>query len=205
MFTGIVAAMGEISSVTPLAGGAQGDMRLWVKAAGLGMDDVALGDSIAINGACLTVEEKTADSFSAYASRETLEKTVGLAAPGKVNLEKALRLQDRIGGHLVSGHVDGIGTVSQLEQIGESWHLAVRVPPELARYFAYKGSITVNGVSLTVNNVTDHPQGCDVDINLIPHTWQVTALHLLQVGSPVNVEIDLIARYLERMMPGKTA
>jgi riboflavin synthase len=199
MFTGIVAAVGEIRSVVPVAG-KTGDVRLQIEAAALGMDDVALGDSIAVNGACLTVESKTADGFSVYASLETLQKTVGLTAPGKINLEKALRLQDRIGGHLVTGHVDGIGTVAQLAEVGQSWLLVVTVPAHLARYFADKGSITVDGVSLTVNRVSDHAGGCDVHVNLIPHTWQNTTLHQLAVGSAVNIEIDLIARYTGRML-----
>ncbi len=197
MFTGIVAAVGHIQHVLSL-GDASG-VRIEVQASDLDLSDVGLGDSIAINGACMTVVAFTGHSFDVEVSRESLARTVGLDALGPVNLEKALRLSDRIGGHLVTGHVDGIGQVQRVEQAGESWHLVVRVPSELGKYLARKGSITIDGVSLTVNVVTDHADGTDVEVNLIPHTWQVTTLHRLQPGSRVNLEIDLIARYLERM------
>jgi riboflavin synthase len=174
-------------------------VRIEVQASDLDLSDVGLGDSIAINGACMTVVAFAADSFDVEVSRESLARTVGLDALGPVNLEKALRLSDRIGGHLVTGHVDGIGQVQRVEPVGESWQLVVRVPTELGKFFARKGSITIDGVSLTVNLVTDHADGTDVEVNLIPHTWQVTTLHRLQAGSQVNLEIDLIARYLERM------
>lgn len=201
MFTGIVAAVGKITSVTPLAGGPDAGVRLAVQAGGLPLADVALGDSIAINGACMTVVEKTADSFTVDVSRESLNCTAGLDAAGEVNLEKALTLNERLGGHLVSGHVDGIGHVHRFEQVGESWLLVIDAPQELARYLAFKGSVVVNGVSLTVNKVEDVDSGvCRFSINLIPHTIQVTTLKHLKPGSRVNLEIDLIARYVERML-----
>ncbi|MGE5332861.1 MAG: riboflavin synthase, partial [Nitrospirota bacterium] len=133
-------------------------------------------------------------------SAESLQKTTGLDAPGPINLEKALRAHDRLGGHMVSGHVDGIGEVTHFTQVGESWELRVLAPRDLARYLAYKGSITINGVSLTVNRIADVAQGCEASINLIPHTVQNTALGHLRAGSKVNLEIDLIARYVARMM-----
>ena len=198
MFTGIVAAVGRIERVDPLGDGA----RLVVDAGALALDDVAIGDSIAIQGACMTAVSIDGTRFTVDVSRESLNKTVGLDAQGEVNLEKALRLSDRLGGHLVSGHVDGLGEVVLFNEIGESWRLDVRVPPELSKYFAYKGSATINGTSLTVNSVTDTLEGAVISINLIPHTISVTTLRNLKVGDRVNVEVDLIARYVERMMSG---
>ena len=200
MFTGIVAAVGRITSVEPL--GHQGDagVRLQVAAGGLPLEDVAIGDSIALNGACMTVISKTADSFTVDVSRESLNCTVGLDAPGEVNLEKALTLAERLGGHLVSGHVDGLGEVVHFAPVGESWRLDVLAPVSLAKYFAYKGSVVINGVSLTVNSVSDSDAGCTISINLIPHTIAVTTLKHLKPGSRVNLEVDLIARYVERML-----
>ncbi len=204
MFTGIVAAVGNINSISPLGGSQDAGVRLQIDAGGLPLGDVALGDSIAINGACMTVVDKTASSFSVDVSRESLSKTVGLDAPGEVNLEKALTLAERLGGHLVSGHVDGLGRVHSFEPVGESWELVIDAPQELAKFLAYKGSIVVNGVSLTVNRVHDleHEGGrvCRFSINLIPHTIEVTTLKHLRAGSQVNLEIDLIARYVERML-----
>ncbi|CBJ38949.1 Riboflavin synthase (alpha chain) [Ralstonia solanacearum CMR15] len=200
MFTGIVAAIGRIETVEPLAANAQAGVRLGIHAGGLPLADVALGDSIAIQGACMTVVAKNDTHFDVDVSRESLSKTIGLDRPGEVNLEKALRLADHIGGHLVSGHVDGLGTVSHFVPVGESYELRVRTSPELGRYFAYKGSVVVNGVSLTVNSVRDDATGCEFSINLIPHTLAVTTLKHLAVGSQVNLEIDLIARYVERML-----
>jgi riboflavin synthase len=203
MFTGIVAAVGKIKSVTPLEGGAEAGVRLDVDAGGLPMADVALGDSIALNGACMTVVEKTATGFTVDVSRESLNKTVGLDTTTEVNLEKALTLAERLGGHLVSGHVDGLGVVRKFEPVGESFELVIEAPHELAKYLAYKGSVVVNGVSLTVNRVNDTATGCEFSINLIPHTIQVTTLKHLKAGARVNLEIDLIARYVERMLSHK--
>lgn len=200
MFTGIVAAVGKINTVTPLEGGADAGVRLDVDAGGLPMADVGLGDSIALNGACMTVVEKTATGFTVDVSRESLNKTVGLDTTTEVNLEKALTLAERLGGHLVSGHVDGLGVVRKFEPVGESHELVIEAPRELAKYLAYKGSVVVNGVSLTVNRVEDSATGCAFSINLIPHTIQVTTLKHLKAGSKVNLEIDLIARYVERML-----
>ena len=204
MFTGIVAAVGTISSVTPLEGGSFAGVRLEINAGGLPLGDVGLGDSIAINGACMTVVAKTDTAFSVDVSRESLNCTAGLDAPGEVNLEKALTLAERLGGHLVSGHVDGLGTVHRFEAIGESWELVIDAPQELAKFLAFKGSVVINGVSLTVNRVEDLEAGagkvCRFSINLIPHTISVTTLKHLLAGSRVNLEIDLIARYVERMI-----
>ncbi|MGO4380773.1 riboflavin synthase [Pseudoduganella sp. RAF53_2] len=204
MFTGIVAAVGKIKSVTPLAGGADAGVRLDVDAGGLPMADVGLGDSIALNGACMTVVEKTDTGFTVDVSRESLNKTVGLDTTTEVNLEKALTLAERLGGHLVSGHVDGLGVVRKFEPVGESHELVIEAPRELAKYLAYKGSVVVNGVSLTVNRVNDTASGCEFSINLIPHTVQVTTLKHMKAGGKVNLEIDLIARYVERMLSAGT-
>ena len=200
MFTGIVAAIGKIIECKPLGVGANAGVRLTIDAGGLSMEDVALGDSIAINGACMTVVAKSDKDFNVDVSRESLRRTVGLDALSEVNLEKALTLADRLGGHLVSGHVDGMGMVRVFQAVGESWELVIEAPHDLGKYLAYKGSITVNGVSLTVNSVIDLAEGCEFSINLIPHTVENTALGTLQAGSPVNLEIDLIARYVERML-----
>jgi len=193
MFSGIVADVGLIK----LAQDREGGLRLTVNTDALGMDDVQLGDSIAENGVCLTVVKLDGNDFTVDVSRETLNCTTGLEKlGGHVNLEKALRLSDRLGGHMVSGHVDGVGEVIAFNDIGESWRLVVRAPHELAKYIAMKGSITINGVSLTVNQVA----GAEFEVNLIPHTLDVTTLNELKVGSKVNLEIDLIARYVERML-----
>jgi riboflavin synthase len=197
MFTGIVATVGRIEKITALGDG----VRLTISAGALGLDDVSLGDSIAIQGACMTAIaiRKDANEFDVEVSKESLTKTMGLSKVGEVNLEKALALGDRLGGHLVSGHVDGVGKVVVFKEIAESWKLDVLVPKSLAKYFAYKGSATINGVSLTTNSVVDTSEGAVISINLIPHTIQVTTLRHLKKGDAVNVEIDLIARYLERM------
>lgn len=201
MFTGIVAAIGKITDVQ-VFGKANAGVRLTVDAGGLPMTDVAPGDSIAINGACMTVVEKTERSFKVDVSRESLNCTVGLDAVREVNLEKALTLAERLGGHLVSGHVDALGVVHSFAPVGESWQLVIDAPQELAKYLAYKGSIVVNGVSLTVNRVEDlaDTKACRFSINLIPHTVQVTTLKQLAAGARVNLEIDVIARYVERML-----
>ncbi|HZX27974.1 MAG TPA: riboflavin synthase [Telluria sp.] len=196
MFTGIVASVGKIVSITPLADG----VHLQIDAGGLPMEDVAIGDSIALNGACMTVVEKTATGFAVDVSRESLNRTVGLDAQGEVNLEKALTLNERLGGHLVSGHVDGLGTVHRFEEVGESHLLVIDAPVALGKFLAYKGSVVVNGVSLTVNQVEDVAGACRFSINLIPHTIAVTTLKHLKPGAKVNLEIDLIARYVERML-----
>ena len=193
MFSGIIANVGLINRAEDRDGG----LRLSVAAGALDMDDVQIGDSIAVNGVCLTVVALNGNEFTVDVSRETLNCTVGLERQGNhVNLEKAMRLSDRLGGHLVSGHVDGVGEVIAFNDIGESWRLVVRAPQKLAKYIATKGSITINGVSLTVNHVA----GSEFDVNLIPHTLEVTTLNELKAGSKVNLEIDLIARYVERMM-----
>jgi riboflavin synthase len=201
MFTGIVAAVGRIERIESLGEGA--GVRLFVDAGALGLADVVIGDSIAIQGACMTAVSIDGNRFAVDVSLESLDKTAGLDTPGEVNLEKALRLADRLGGHLVSGHVDGLGEVVVFEPVGESWRLDLRVPAMLSKYLAYKGSVTVNGTSLTVNSVRDLEGGaCDVSINLIPHTIQATTLKHLVPGRKVNLEIDLIARYVERMLQG---
>ena len=201
MFTGIVAAIGRIVSVTALKNGqADAGVRLRVHAPEFSLANTKLGDSIAIQGACMTVVDFSDDSFSVDVSRESLNCTVGLESEGEVNLEHALRMGDSIDGHLVAGHVDGLGEVASFEPVGESFSLQINVPGHLAKYLAYKGSITVNGVSLTVNEVEDLDAGCRIRINLIPHTVQVTTLKHLKANSKVNLEVDLIARYVERMV-----
>jgi riboflavin synthase len=195
VFTGIVAALGNIVSIQTNQDG----VRLTVDAGKLGLDDVGLGDSIAIQGACMTVVSIAGNTCSFDVSRESLNCTAGLDRVGEVNLEKAMRLADRIGGHLVSGHVDGLGTVKQFEAIGESWLLKIHADRKLAKFLAFKGSVTVNGVSLTVNEVVDDADGCAFSINLIPHTVAMTTLKFLKPSDRVNLEIDLIARYVERM------
>lgn len=200
MFTGIITAVGQIKSAQ-----AKGDgLHLVVEVPESYLDDVALGDSIAIQGACMTATQLTGNSFALDISRESLNKTVGLDKVGPVNLEKALRLNDRLGGHLVSGHVDGVGKVVHFAQVANdaygSWLLQIEAPKELAPFLAYKGSIVVNGVSLTVNKTEDSASACVVDINIIPHTLQNTTLGKLVKGDAVNLEIDLIARYVARML-----
>ena len=193
MFTGIVTATGKVTHVEPLADG----VRLTVSAPKLGLSNVAIGDSIAHGGVCLTVIKKRNSSYQVEVSRETLNCTVGLDCQGgEVNLEKAMRLSDFIGGHLVSGHVDGVGEVVSFEPVGESHELVIKAPKELAKYIARKGSVAVDGVSLTTNRV----KGRRFSINIIPHTIEVTTFKRLQAGSKVNLEIDLIARYVERML-----
>lgn len=201
MFTGIVAAVGRIEKIEPLGDGkANAGVHLEVNAGGLDLSDVGLGDSIAIQGACMTVVSMDESGFSVDVSRESLRLTMGLDQLGEVNLEKSLRVGDQIGGHIVSGHVDGLGTVVTFEAVGESWELVIQAPSSLGAFLAYKGSITVNGVSLTVNRVEDVVDGTRFSINLIPHTIQVTTLKHLKPGQRVNLEVDTIARYVQRML-----
>jgi riboflavin synthase len=202
MFTGIITGVGRIAAIDDLGSSQQHGKRLTITAPSGYLDDVGLGDSIALNGACMTVTSLDANAgrFTIDLSAESLARTAGLSNPGPINLEKALRAHDRLGGHIVSGHVDGVGRVLNMEPVGESWELRVLAPHSLAKFLAYKGSITVNGVSLTVNTVTDTSAGTELSINLIPHTLQNTALHALRAGSQVNLEVDLIARYVERML-----
>ena len=197
MFTGIVETTGVIekADVTPE------NTRLTINAPKLGLHQVAIGDSIAVGGCCLTVVEKSPETFSVDVSNETLSLTSGLKHGAEVNLEKSLRFGDRLGGHLVSGHIDGVGLVTAIDDLGASWRLEIDAPKELARFVARKGSITVNGVSLTVNKVSDVADGNALfEINIIPHTHQVTTIRLLRKGMKVNLEIDLLARYVERML-----
>ena len=192
MFTGIIAAVGRVAEVTPAPGGA----RLRIDAGALPLEDVALGDSIAVDGVCLTVVAVGPRSFEVDVSQETIACVKGFPAKRAVNLEKALRLSDRLGGHLVSGHVDGVGVVERFEPIGDNTLLEITVPHELARYIARKGSVAVDGASLTVNSV----KGGTFSVNLIPHTLAHTNFSALKPGARVNVEIDLIARYAERIL-----
>lgn len=206
MFTGIITGLGRIAQVDSLGEGAAHGKRLVIETPPGYLDDVQAGDSIALNGACMTATafDTAANRFSVDISAESLDKTAGLDAPGPVNLEKALRAHDRLGGHIVSGHVDGLGVVTHFAPVGESWELRIAAPKALASYLAYKGSITVNGVSLTVNRVNDtpaqRPADCEFSINLIPHTLANTTLGTLQAGQRVNLEVDLIARYVARML-----
>ena len=202
MFTGIITGVGRIAAAHDLGRSLQHGKRLTIEAPAGYLDDVGMGDSIALNGACMTVTALDAPrrQFTIDISAESLDKTAGLGAPGPINLEKALRAHDRLGGHIVAGHVDGIGTVTHFAETGESWELRILAPAALGKYLAYKGSITVNGVSLTVNSVADSANGTQISLNLIPHTVQNTALGSLTSGSRVNLEIDLIARYVERML-----
>lgn len=191
MFTGIIQSTGKIESITP----AGEDLKLNVQVGSLDMSDVQIGDSIAVNGVCLTAVTLDATHFEAHVSKETLNCTVGLDSMREVNLEKALRLSDRLGGHLVSGHVDGVGQVVRFEPAGDCWLLMVRAPHALSRYVAVKGSIAIDGVSLTINTVEQDT----FSMNLIPHTIAHTTLKHLGIGSRVNLEVDSIARYVERM------
>jgi riboflavin synthase len=196
MFTGIIQAVGHISHLSESGGG---DARVTVAGGGLDLSDAQLGDSIACNGVCLTVVAKTPESFSVDVSGETFSCTIGFAPGDQVNLEKAMRLSDRLGGHLVSGHVDGVGEVVRFEPVAGgdgSWRLDIKAPAKLGRYLAPKGSVAVNGVSLTVNRV----QGTEFSINLIPHTLEQTMLKDLKPGTRVNLEADMLARYADRLL-----
>ncbi len=213
MFTGIVSGIGRIARVEPLGdasspsrSGSHGS-RLTVFAPAGYLDDACLGDSVAIEGACMTLTsfDAAAACFTVEVSAESLSKTAGLGTPGPVNLEKALRAGDRLGGHLVSGHVDGVGTVIHFEPVGESHELRVLAPAALGRFLAVKGSITVCGVSLTVNRLDDRDDGCELSVNLIPHTLRHTTLGALDTGRRVNLEVDLVARHLERLLAARGA
>ncbi|HVE88740.1 MAG TPA: riboflavin synthase [Burkholderiaceae bacterium] len=198
MFTGIVQGVGCIAEVAPLA--VDGGVRLTVDARNVSGFKVAVGDSIAIAGACMTAVQINGAVFDVDASKESLVRTAGLDAIGEVNIEAAMRLGDALGGHLMTGHVDGVGDVVSMTPAQESWHLVVRVPAELSKYFAAKGSVAIDGVSLTVNRVVDSSRGCEFGVNVIPHTYRATTLRSLRAGSRVNIEVDLIARYVERIL-----
>ena len=200
MFTGIIAAIGTIDHIAPLMDHPQSGLRLSLSPGKLDLTDVVVGDSIAINGACMTVVAKEGPNFYVDISNESLRLTTGLNKVGPVNLEKAMTLATPIGGHLVTGHVDGLGTIQAWNNVNESVECAIAAPTSLAKYLAYKGSVVVNGVSLTVNCVQDLPNHCEFSVNLIPHTLSVTTLQTLKTGDKVNLEVDLIARYVERML-----
>lgn len=197
MFTGIIQAIGKVREPEKLGNGVRLTI---VTPAEFHLEEVHVGDSIAVNGACMTVTKIEGNAFSIDVSAESLSKTTGLDTFGEVNLEKAMRLGDRVDGHLVSGHVDGVGQVETFEKIAESYRLVIRAPLKLSPYLAYKGSVAVNGVSLTINSVEDTAMGALISINLIPHTIEVTTLKHLKVQDYVNLEIDTIARYVERMV-----
>lgn len=208
MFTGIVQAIGRITAVRPITnahGAGQSGLRLAVEFGALDFSDVAIGDSIAINGACMTVIANNDRMFEVEISRESLDCTTRLDSPGDVNLEKAMRIGDRFGGHMVSGHVDGQGTVVSVARTGESHQLIVRIPHTMSAYVSDKGSVAIDGVSLTVNTVHDSADGTEISINLISHTWNATTLHARKAGDLVNVELDQlakqVARLLERLQP----
>lgn len=197
MFTGIIQAIGEIKQIRPMEEHSNHGLSLSILAGKLDLSDVLPGDSIAVNGVCLTVTTLIGDRFTVDVSQETLNCTRGLDQAGThVNLEKALRLSDRLGGHLVSGHVDAIGTVIEFEPIGENFTLTIQAPEPVLRYLTHKGSITVNGVSLTVNQIKDD----EFSVNLIPHTLMMTTLNQLKAGMRVNLETDMLARYVARLL-----
>jgi riboflavin synthase len=200
MFTGIITAIGRITQVVPESADPDAGVRLRVDARALDRAGLGVGDSVTLNGACMTVVAIDGATLEFDVSRESLDRTAGLDAPGEVNLEKALRFGDRLDGHLVTGHVDGTGTVVRFEPVGESYELVIRAPTPLARYIALKGSIAVDGVSLTINRVDDRADGCEFSINVIPHTTAVTTLQHVRAGDAVNLEIDTIARYIGRML-----
>jgi riboflavin synthase len=200
MFTGIITGIGKIVDIDVLMGHGHGK-RLTLQAPLGYLDDVMLGDSIALNGACMTVTtlHTPVQCFTVDISAHSLQYTTGLAHVSQaVNLEKALRPMDRFGGHWVSGHIDGVAQVSHFEAIGESWELRIQAPLILAKFLARKGSVAINGVSLTINSVFDNPSGCEISLNLIAHTWTHTTLGQLQVGQAVNLEVDQMARQIVR-------
>jgi riboflavin synthase len=193
MFTGIIGAIGKITALEDR----QGDKRLSIDTGSLGLEDVQLGDSIACNGVCLTAVELTATGFIADVSVETLSLTTisDWQVGSRINLEKAMQASDRFGGHIVSGHIDGMGEVVDLHEDARSWRFRLRAPLELSRYIARKGSIAVDGTSLTVNAV----EGSEFELNIVPHTLLHTIMGDYQQGTQVNLEVDMIARYLERL------
>lgn len=199
MFTGIISAIGDIADLEQRGG----DVRLTIRTGNLSLTDVQLGDSIACNGACLTAVELTGEGFIADVSVETLNlTTIGNWKTGsRINLEKAMQASDRFGGHIVSGHVDGIGEVVSLEEDARSWRFRIRAPKGLAKYIAHKGSITLDGTSLTINKV----EGSEFELNIVPHTMTHTVMGDYAVGTKVNLEVDLVARYLERLLLGDKA
>ena len=209
MFTGIIADVGQITAVTPLgADSSFSGVRVVVQTEHLDLSDVGLGDSIAINGACMTVVtlDQQAKTFAVDVSHESLSKTSGLNHVGHVNLEKAMRLSDRLGGHLVSGHVDDVARIVSLNPVGESFELIFAAPMKWRRFLADKGSVTLNGTSLTVNRVwteADHDTEVFGTINLIPHTMAHTVFQYLNAGDAINFEVDLLARYVDQLMRGE--
>jgi riboflavin synthase len=203
MFTGLVQGVGRIVTVERLA--ADGGVRLTIDARDVPRFQIDVGASVSVAGACMTAVQVDGSTFAVDTSKESLARTAGLDTTGEVNLETSMRLGEALDGHLVAGHVDGVGQVVAMSQVHESWELVVRVPAELSKYFAYKGSIAVDGVSLTINRVTDTPRGCEFSVNVIPHTYRVTTLRSLQAGDRVNIEVDLIARYVERMLSHRQA
>jgi riboflavin synthase len=200
MFTGIISAVGTIEDVAPLGAGSDSGVTVWVNAAGLDLSSIKLGDSIAVNGACMTAVELAGQRFRIDVSRESLSRTVSLDRLGPVNLERSMRLGDSLDGHLVTGHIDGVGEVRSFLPVGESYELVISAPHELAPFLAEKGSIAVNGVSLTVNGVSDGALASDVSINIIPHTLRHTMFNQLVAGDGVNLEVDPVARYVARML-----
>ncbi len=198
MFTGIVRGVGRIVEVKRLS--TDGGVRVTIDARDVPEFGVGVGDSVAVAGACMTAVQVDGSTFAVDTSKESLARTSGLDSLREVNLETSVRVGEALGGHLVAGHVDGVGEVVEMSQVHESWELVVRIPAVLAKYFAYKGSVAIDGVSLTVNQVVDGERGCELAVNVIPHTYRVTTLRSLRAGDRVNVEVDLIARYVERML-----
>jgi riboflavin synthase len=198
MFSGIVQGVGRIVDVERPS--VEGGARLRIDARAVPEFKVNVGDSIAVAGACMTAVHVDGPMFTVDTSRESLARTSGLDAPGEVNIEMSMRLGDALGGHLLAGHVDNVGEVVAMAQVHESWELVVRVPTELSKYLAAKGSVAIDGVSLTVNRVVDTSRGCEFSVNVIPHTYRVTTLRSLRVRDRVNIEVDLVARYVERML-----
>ncbi len=203
MFSGIIEGLGELVSVKFKESTKKKGARVRILWNDIDSSDIRVGDSVAVSGVCLTVIKNDEKSFESEVSKETLDLTCGLNLPGSVNLEKAIKYSDRIGGHLITGHVDGIAKIVSITQIESSRKIDIVVPSSYAKFISKKGSIAINGVSLTVNNVSDLKEGCLISINLIPHTWLNTSFTKLESNSPVNFEIDLIARNLYRLIKSK--